>query len=139
MARMLGGVEESISGFVDGNCCECWKDGCGCNGAFGLVADGLECINPAMEYIADVIWCLGSPLAFPLVFCFDEGDPTEPPGGGWQTPMLWTPCKLPFKCCAYTLCAPCGQWQMRRQLLDGDMSKYKLWQGYHDGPHCMGE
>jgi hypothetical protein len=26
---------------------------------------------------------------------------------------------------------------MRKQLLGGDMSKYKLWQGYHDGPRCF--
>jgi hypothetical protein len=120
-----------------GVCCQCWNEGCGLNGCFGHVADCLEAVNPVMEYIADVIWCMGSPLAFPLVFLFDDGPPTEPPGGGWQLPMMQTPLRVPLRCCMFTLCAPCGQWLMRRRLLDGDMTKYKLWQGYHDGPHCL--
>jgi hypothetical protein len=82
-----------------------------------------------MEYIADLIWCFGSPLAFPLIFCFDEGDPTEPPGGGWEMAMIQTPCRKPIMCCAFTLLAPCGQFYIRRRLLNGDMTKYKLWQG----------
>jgi hypothetical protein len=44
--------------------------------------------------------------------------------------------RRPIHCCLYTICAPCGQWILRRQLLDYDMTKYKLWQGYHDGPKC---
>ena len=117
---------------VDNMCCDCWKEGCGCDGCFGVVADGLEVINPLMEYVADCIWCFGSPLAFPLIFCFPAGTTS----GGWKVSMLKTPLTVPIKCCLYTLCAPCGQWWMRRELLEKDMSKYKLWQGYHDGPHC---
>ena len=155
---------------IGDNCCDCWKDGCGCNQCFGVVADCLETVNPCMEYVAQIIWCFGSPLAFPIgmfltdgcpivfqtryiilltksksllsqiqnekVFCFNDGPETDPPGGGWQLPMIQTPLRIPIKCCLYTACAPCGQWWMRHQLLDGDMTKYKLWQGYHDGPHC---
>jgi len=122
---------------IGDNCCDCWKDGCGCNQCFGVVADCLETANPCMEYVADIIWVFGSPLAFPIVFCFSDGPATEPPGGGWQLPMIQTPLRIPLKCCLYTACAPCGQWWMRHQLLEGDMTKYKLWQGYHDGPHCL--
>lgn len=121
---------------VDSICCDCWTNGCGLDGCFGLLADGLEAINPIMESAADGIWLCGSPLAFPLVFFFDSGPETVPPGGGWQVPMMRTPLKNPVKCCFYTVCCPCGQWHLRRQLLNGDMSQYKLWQGYHDGPHC---
>lgn len=121
---------------VDGICCDCWTEGCGCDACFGLAADGLETINPAMEYCADAIWICGSPLAFPLVFFFPSGPETEPPGGGWQMSMLETPIRAPLQCCCFTLLPCCGQWYMRYKLLDGDMSRYKLWQGYHDGPHC---
>jgi hypothetical protein len=120
---------------VDNMCCDCWKEGCGCDGCLGVVADGLETVNPLMEYCADCIWCFGSPLAFPIIFCFPAGKTS----GGWKVSMLKTPITVPIKCCLYTLCAPCGQWWMRRELLERDMSKYKLWQGYHDGPHCMAQ
>ena len=118
-------------------CCSWWTDGCGCNACFGACADGLEVINPIMEYCADCIWVLGSPLAFPIIFCFPPGPETNPPGGGWRLPMLQTPIRTPLQCCFYTICMPCGQWHMRRQLLNYDMTKYKLWQGYYDGPQCM--
>ena len=127
--RMLGGIDSAVNGAVDQVCCECWQEGCGLNPVFGACADGLEVINPIMEYIADLIWCLGSPLAFPLIYCFEAPPETDPPGGGWQVPMIWTPLKLPICCCAFTVCAPCGQFYMRRRLLDGDMTRYKLWQG----------
>jgi hypothetical protein len=110
-------------------CCQWWTQGCGLNSCFGAIADGLETINPAMSAIADVIWIMGSPFAFPIIFCFDAGPETEPPGGGWQVPMIETPLRRPIQCCLFTLCPPCGQWILRRQLLDGDMTKYKLWQG----------
>ena len=113
-------------------CCACWKDGCGLDGCFGLVGDGLEAINPFMEYCADCIWVFGSPLAFPFIFCFPPGEGD----GGWRVSMLRTPITVPIKWCLYSICAPCGQWWMRYELLDRDMSKYKLWQGYYDGPHC---
>ena len=135
--RMMNMAGIDDGGCIDNICCDCWTEGCGCDGCFGCVADGLEAINPCMEYFADVIWCFGSPLAFPFVFCFSSDPQTNPPGGGWQIPMLQTPVRRPLKCCIFTLCAPCGQWYMRYELLDKDMSKYKLWQGYHDGPHCL--
>lgn len=137
MARLLRDVGfGQEADCVEGICCNCWTEGCGCDGAFGLVADGLETINPAMEYIADLIWICGSPLAFPIVFFFDKGPETEPPGGGWKMAMIKAPCQAPLRCCGYMLLPCCGQWYMRYQLLEGDMSRYKLWQGYHDGPHC---
>jgi hypothetical protein len=120
-------------------CCTCWTNGCGLDGAFGAIANGLEAINPCMEYIADCIWILGSPLAFPIVFLFPPAgdDATIPPGGGWSMSMLQTPLRRPLHCCLYTLCAPCGQWYARREALGRDMTKYKLWQGQHDGPQCL--
>ena len=72
------------------------------------------------------------PPSHPIIFCFPAGTTS----GGWKVSMLKTPITVPIKCCLYTLCAPCGQWWMRRELLDRDMSKYKLWQGYYDGPRC---
>lgn len=128
---------ETVQNGINENCCECWTEGCGCDGCFGVVADGLEAINPCMEHVAKVIWICGSPLAFPLVFCFDDGPQTDPPGGGWQLAMILTPVRAPLRCLFYTGCAPCGQWWMRNRLLGGDMTKYKLWQGYHDGPVCL--
>mmetsp|Transcript_13949 Transcript_13949/g.33456 ORF Transcript_13949/g.33456 Transcript_13949/m.33456 type:complete len:370 (+) Transcript_13949:1572-2681(+) len=138
--RLLGGVEGAATEFLSNTCCECWTNGCGVcgNGTFGVCADGLERLNPVMEYIADLIWCLGSPLAFPLVFCFDAPAPEEidPYNGGWQVSMLESPVRRPLLCCVATSCPHCTQFYLRRQLLDNDMSKYKLWQGMHDGPHC---
>ena len=127
--RMLGGIDSAVNGAVDQVCCQCWQEGCGLNPVFAVCADGLEVVNPIMEYIADLIWCLGSPLAFPLIYCFEAPPPTDPENGGWQVPMIWTPLKLPICCLGFTICAPCGQFYMRRRLLDGDMTKYKLWQG----------
>jgi len=130
-------VMDGAQNCVSNNCCDCWKEGCGCNAVFGVVADGLEAVNPCMEWTADLIWILGSPLAFPIVFCFGSDPESDPPGGGWQIPMIMTPIKTPLRCCFYTACAPCGQWWLRKKLLNNDMTKYKLWQGYHDGPHCL--
>lgn len=133
--RALGRNDEADC--VDRMCCDCWTGGCGLDGCFGCVASGLEAINPIMEYVADCIWICGSPLAFPLVFCFPPGQETEPPGGGWQISMMETPIRAPCQWCIFTMLPCCGQWYLRYKLLDGDMSKYKLWQGYHDGPHCL--
>lgn len=134
---MSGAIMDGAQNCVGDNCCSCWTEGCGLDGCFGVVADGLETVNPCMERVADAIWIFGSPLAFPIVFCFGDGPETDPPGGGWRVPMILTPIKHPLRCCFYTACAPCGQFALRRKLLDNDMSRYKLWQGYHDGPHCL--
>jgi len=110
---------------------------------FGIVANGLEITTPAFECIGNTICFLGSPLAFPLIFCFDDNNGSDeqqqqdPPGGGWDISMLEAPTRLPLTCCFSTILAPCGQWYLRRQVLGGDLKKYKLWQGHHDGPHCM--
>jgi hypothetical protein len=121
---------------IENVCCSFWLSGCGLNLCFGILANGFDAMNPALECISNAIWMLGSPLAFPIVFCFDSGPDTNPPGGGWQIPMIMTPCRTPCRCCFYTLCPPCGQWIMRYKALNGDMTRYKLWQGQHDGPHC---
>ena len=125
-------------GCVDASCPDCWKEGCGLDGAFGQCADCLEAVNPCMEYFADSIWILGSPLAFPCIFFFspdpENQDQSQGPGGGWQITMMSAPCKKPLTCCFATACPWCAQWMARYRALGGDMTKYKLWQGYHDGP-----
>lgn len=123
-----------VTNLVDNNCCECWKDGCGLDPVFGAVADVLECINPVLGTIASAIWCFGSPLAFPCIFLFDKGEDHE---DSWKITMLQAPCVRPLTCCLTTLVPPIGQFYVRRKALRGDMTKYKLWQGHHDGPHCF--
>mmetsp|Transcript_7334 Transcript_7334/g.9103 ORF Transcript_7334/g.9103 Transcript_7334/m.9103 type:complete len:219 (-) Transcript_7334:1547-2203(-) len=52
--------------------------------------------------------------------------------------MMQAPLKAPLVCCTNSLCMPCGQFYMRKYvILNGDMSKYKLWQGRHDGPRFL--
>lgn len=119
--------------FVNNNCPQFVQDGCGCDMCCGKCADCLEVTTPCVEWFADLIWVLGSPLAFPFIFCFD---PETNETGGWAISMLQAPCRRPIECCCFSLFPPCGQWYMRRQVLGGDMTKYKLWQGQHDGPHC---
>lgn len=119
-------------------CCACakvWKEGCGCDGAFAGCADGLQRVQPCLQAFSSAIWCLGSPVAFPFVFCFSP-EPHTNESSGWAISMLQAPCAEPCACCLTTVCLPCGQWELRRRALDGDWSRYKLWQGYHDGPHC---
>ena len=114
------------------------RGGCGCDGCMGTCADGLECITPAAEFSARVLCCLGSPVAFPIIsFCFSP-DPHTLQSSGWDVGMLSAPSKTPFICCLNTICMPCGQFHMRKHvILKGDMSKYKLWQGRHDGDYCL--
>ena len=125
---------------VGGICCNCWTEGCGLDGAFGHCADCLEFAAGPVEYCADLIWCFGSPLAFPLVFCFSpepqNSEQPQGPGGGWDVAMLQTPMRKPVHCCFGTTCPCCAQWLARREALHGDMTKYKLWQGFYDGPQC---
>ena len=131
---MSGEAQGFIDGCVNDNCPQWVQNGCGCDGACGHCANCLESVNPCIEWFADLIWVLGSPLAFPIIFCFD---PETTESGGWRITMLESPLKRPLACCGAMTCCPCGQWYLRRQALGGDMSKYKLWQGYHDGPQCM--
>lgn len=121
---------------VQNNCCQCWLNGCGLNGVFGTVADCLEFVTPAVEGIGNVIWIFASPLAFPLIFFFPS-NPHTFESSGYEISMLGAPLKRPCACMLSTVCLPCGQWYVRRAVLGYDMTKYKLWQGYHDGPHCM--
>ena len=120
MLKELGAPSEC----VDAICCDFWTEGCGLDGCYGCLADGLEAVNPFLECVADAIWIFGSPLAFPCIFFFDAPK-TNPPGGGWQVPMMKTPIKACPQWCFYSLCCPCGQFHMRRKLLDGDMSKVR--------------
>mmetsp|Transcript_31983 Transcript_31983/g.39227 ORF Transcript_31983/g.39227 Transcript_31983/m.39227 type:complete len:335 (-) Transcript_31983:134-1138(-) len=123
-------------GCVSSICPECWTEGCGLDGAFGCCADVVDVINPCLDAVAKGICFLGSPIAFPLIFCFDPSPHTNE-SSGWSVSMLRAPLKRPFACCFATICMPCGQWDLRRRALDGDFTKYKLWQGYHDGPQCF--
>jgi hypothetical protein len=128
-----------VPGFVHdgvGACCpDWWTHGCGLNGAFGLCADCLEVTNPILQQVGDAIWIFASPVAFFCIFCFPS-DPYTDESSGYEVSMLGAPCRRPVTCCAATLCVPCAQWHVRRVVLKYDMTKYKLWQGYHDGPHC---
>ena len=130
-----GQAEELISGTVETVCPDCWLGGCGLNGVFGVCADGLEIITPFVEALSSAIWCFGSPLAFPFIFLFPS-DPHTNETSGYDISMLRAPLRRPLSCCLSTICFPCGQWYVRRKVLGGDMTKYKLWQGYHDGPQC---
>ncbi len=114
-----------------------FRQGCGCNKCMGTCADILEFITPFAESSARVIWCLGSPLAFPLIFCFDA-DPHTLESSGWNVTMIQASLRAPLICCANTMCMPCGQFYIRKYtILNGDMTRYKLWQGRHDGPHLL--
>uniref|UniRef100_A0A7S4SQV2 Uncharacterized protein n=1 Tax=Ditylum brightwellii TaxID=49249 RepID=A0A7S4SQV2_9STRA len=117
-------------------CCQSGDgEGCICDPCLNLCTTCLECITPGCDILAESIWCLGSPIAFPIIFCFSP-DPYTNESSGWSISMLRAPCVHPFTCCFVSLCIPCGQWFVRRRALGGDMSRYKLWQGYHDGPQC---
>lgn len=128
LSKVVHAMEE-IGDFCQG--------GCACNTCMATCADGLECITPVAEQSARILCCLGSPLAFPIIFCFDP-DPHTQESSGWNVGMMQAPSKAPVICCFNTLCMPCGQFHMRKYvILDGDMSKYKLWQGKHDGDHFL--
>ncbi|KAL3781932.1 hypothetical protein HJC23_011437 [Cyclotella cryptica] len=118
-------------------CPDFWTQGCGpLDSVFSATADVLECISPFAESIAAAIWCCGSPVAFPLIYCFPP-DPHTDETSGWEVSMQRAPAREPLMCCFSMICFPCGQFIVRRRALGGDMSRYKLWQGYHDGPHCL--
>lgn len=134
--EMASGIP-SPEDVVRSACPDCWVEGCGpCNEIMGGCANAIEIVTPCLESISSAIWCLGSPLAFPLIFCFDSGEHTHE-SSGWKVSMLGAPCVRPLECCFATLCLPCGQWYVRYRALESDLSRYKLWQGYHDGPHCF--
>ncbi|KAI2509765.1 hypothetical protein MHU86_4618 [Fragilaria crotonensis] len=132
-ARIMTDGQGMVQDAVRTVCPDCWTQGCGLNGCFGQCADCLEAVNPFMESIASAICCLGSPLAFPFIFCFSPAPHTNETSG-YEISALAAPCRRPISCCIGM--TPCGQWHVRRQVLGGDMTKYKLWQGQHDGPHC---
>jgi hypothetical protein len=127
---------EFVTNAISNNCCQCWLGGCGLNGTFGAIADCLELVTPVAEQIGNIIWIFGSPLAFPIIFCFPSA-PHTAESSGYEISMIEAPVRHPCICAASTICLPCGQWYVRRAVLNYDMTKYKLWQGYHDGPHCF--
>jgi hypothetical protein len=120
---------------VRNTCCSCWVNGCGLDGMFGCIADGLDVVSPVLEQVAGCIWIFASPIAFPIIFCFPSTPHTNE-SSGYEISMLQAPCKHPCIWCGSTICFPCGQFFLRKSVLNNDMTKYKLWQGYHDGPHC---
>lgn len=128
-------LQDPASQCINAQCPNWWKEGCGLSPLCGVCADGLELINPVMSWFANAIWIMGSPLAFPCIFCFSS-DPHTDESSGYDISMLQACYTHPCVCCCSSLCLPCGQWYNRYKVLGGDMSKYKLWQGYHDGPHC---
>jgi hypothetical protein len=128
-------VPDFVHSAVDNTCPAWWKEGCGCNSCFGTCANVLEVVTPFVEQVGNCIWIFGSPLAFPLIFCFSPAPHTKE-SSGYEISMLEAPCRRPCTCILSTVCVPCAQWYVRRAVLGYDMSKYKLWQGYHDGPQC---
>jgi len=92
----------------------------------------MDCIAPFAELLGKIVGCFASPCAWPLVYCFQaDGDLGRP----WDVQMEYAPCKQPHVCCCSMCCVWCMQFEVRRMVLDKDMSKYKLFQGYYDGPY----
>mmetsp|Transcript_14318 Transcript_14318/g.14506 ORF Transcript_14318/g.14506 Transcript_14318/m.14506 type:complete len:319 (-) Transcript_14318:108-1064(-) len=132
-----GSTPTFIEDSVGAVCPHWWTEGCGeMDSLFGTCANCLEATANVLEPISDAIWCLGSPCAFPLIFCFDS-DPHTNETSGWAVSMLGAPCRRPISCCFAITCPNLAQWEVRRRALGGDMSRYTLWQGQHDGPHCL--
>eukprot|EP00038_Savillea_parva_P012186 m.202849 g.202849 ORF g.202849 m.202849 type:complete len:520 (-) comp21955_c0_seq1:27-1586(-) len=120
-------------------CSMCNKSPCGTTNMCLAMASALDFVSGPLERFADVIWVLGSPLAFPCVFLFPK---TNPPYDEAQYPnqwdhfMIYAPCQHCLYCCGAYLCMPCALYQVRKRILDNDMSKYKCCQGRYDGPYC---
>lgn len=132
----IPGAPKFVNDAISSTCPDCWLEGCGpLDSCFKITADTLECITPFVESFAAAIWCCGSPIAFPLIYCFDP-DPHTNETSGWDISMQQTPTREPCICCFSMIFLPCGQFLVRRRALGGDMSRYRLWQGYHDGPQC---
>ena len=136
----LGPLNDAAAG-----CEKCGRFVLSCGGLGGEVADAgggtacelcshrLDQISPCLESVAAAMWFCAGPCAFPLVFLF----PDQPAAAGatWRVPMVEAPMKQPLVC-AGAACVPCAQYYVRLRVLDGDISKYKLFQGRADGPHC---
>lgn len=61
-----------------------------------------------------------------------EGDPRYGYSHDWHTGMFASPCADPLCYCGSLLCLPCSAFLVRREVLGGDMSRYKCCQGYYD-------
>lgn len=120
-------------------CCSCIQgiqDGGGCLGLpfFLQAADAMDYFAEYSEYIGRLVGCFASPLAFPLVYCFPaDGDLG---GSPWNVSMEEAPFKQPAVCCCSFCCLNLTQYWVRQRVLDGDMSRYKCFQGLRDGPYC---
>ena len=128
-----GGPCDWVMNLPNAMCCDWWTEGCGCGGSCAAVGEFLDVFSPCFETAGTVLFALAGPWAFPLVFCFPADDADS---SGWKVSVLQAPCVRPCSCCFASICMPCGQFEVRRRALGGDLGRYKLWQGYHDGPHC---
>lgn len=120
-------------------CCPCTTGGC-----LDFFDQGVDAAMPGLELIGSIAGCVASPCAFPLVFLFPAdrhvgggGDAATADGGGWVVSMLRAPLARPLCCCVACVLPPLGQYLVRLRALDGDMSRYSLFQGRFDGPHCL--
>jgi len=67
-------------------------------------------------------------------FCSDdpiEGD-THAQGTSFKTTLFDAPCNDPGCCMLACFCPPCTQFELRRKVLNYDMTKYTCCQGYAD-------
>ncbi|KAF5841004.1 hypothetical protein DUNSADRAFT_14711 [Dunaliella salina] len=57
----------------------------------------------------------------------------------WNTPLMSTFPERPGYCCYATWCSCCASWQLRKQALHGDMSRYICCNGFCPCSGRMGE
>lgn len=66
--------------------------------------------------------------------CFCDDGPVDgdkyPQGNMFKTGLMDAPCADPTCCCLACICNPCTQWELRRKILNYDMTKYSCCQGY---------
>jgi len=61
-----------------------------------------------------------------------ENDPRGTNSRVFQTAMCDSCCADPLCFCGAILCAPCGQFYLRRKVLGDDLTRYVCCQGYYD-------
>lgn len=97
----------------------------------------LDAVLPCVELVGALASMVASPCVFPLVFCFPaDGAESEGSSRAWAISMLNAPVRRPLECVGAMLCPCCAQYYVRLRALGGDISRYKLFQGRHDGPKC---
>eukprot|EP00035_Acanthoeca_spectabilis_P021593 m.439054 g.439054 ORF g.439054 m.439054 type:complete len:504 (+) comp18327_c0_seq1:128-1639(+) len=120
-------------------CTVCNESPCGATNACICIANVLDVVSGPIERFADAIWILGSPLAFGCVFCFPNDNPPYDESqypNQWDHFMVYAPCQHCCYCCTSYICMPCALFNLRKRLLDNDMSRYTCCQGFYDGPYC---